>query len=234
MCYNGPKSWQLGWYSDYHVDLSPNNYNWSVDLVGFAEKDNTNMMIIRIKDASTSNTDTYVHFNRKIGFDSETKEGGNHVLVGTRKSGIGYGASTLRAKLNSNGVYAINGIGGTVDSVTITVNSIDTSSTPARANVSMQLVQQPTQAPVVPTTGAPLVPPTEAPRTDAPVVAPTKAPVLSPSGAPSVSPSNKPSMIRSEITSPSPSGRPSKVASRSPSSASSESPPESDIPSPTP
>ena len=187
------------------------------------------MMIIRIQDA-TSNTDTYVHFNH----NSETKEGGNQVLVGTRKSGVGYGASTLCAKLNSNGVYAINGIGGTADSVTITVNSIDTSSTPARANVSIQLVQQPTQAPVVPTTGAPLVPPTEAPRTDAPVVAPFKAPVLSPSGAPSVSPSNELSMIRSEITSPSLSCRPSKVASCSPSSAPSETPPESDIPLPTP
>ena len=191
MCFNGPKSWQLGWYSDYHVDLSTNNYNWSGDLVGFAEKDNTNMMIIRIQDA-TKNTDTYVHFNHQIGFNSETKEGRNQVLVSTHSRGVGYGASTLCVKFKANGVYTINGIGGTADSMTITVNSIDTSNTPAKANVSIQLVPQSTQAPdVAPPTAAPIMVPTLAPvmsPTAAPVVAPTESPVAPPTVAPVVAP----------------------------------------------
>jgi hypothetical protein len=258
MCFNGPKSWQLGWYSDYHVDLSTNNYSWSGDLVGFAEKDNTNMMIIRIQDA-TKNTDTYVHFNRKIGINSETKEGGNQVLVSTRTSGVYYGASTLRAKLDANRVYTINGIGETADSVTITVNSIDTSSTPAKANVSIQLVPQPTQAPVVVPTPAPVVSPTTAPvvaptpapvvsPTAAPVVAPTPAPVVSPTAAPVVAPtvapptaapvipltgapSSSPSNGPTIVRSEIPSASPSKVASRSPSDAPTGSPSVSDAPS---
>ena len=184
MCFNGPKSWQLGWYSDYHVDLSTNNYNWSGDLVGFAEKSATAAsykMIIRIRN-DFANTDTYVHFNRKIGFNSETLEGGNQVLVGYRKSGVGYGSSTLAAKLNANGVYTINNIGGTQGSVRITVNSINTSSTPARANISIQLVGQPTLAPT-PT-------PTPVPTTAAPTPTPTPAPV--PTSSPSPTRINEP------------------------------------------
>jgi hypothetical protein len=202
MCFNGAKSWQLGWYSEYHVDLSTNDYDWSGDLVGFAEKDNINKMIIRIQDA-TKNIDTYVHFNRQIGFNSETQEGGNQVLVSTRSGDAGYATSSLETKLDANGVYTINDIGGSGASVTITVNSIDTSTTPAKANISVQLVPQatsapavaPTAAPVVSPTAAPVVPPTDAPvvsPTDAPVVAPTASPVVSPTDAPVVSPTDAP------------------------------------------
>ena len=165
MCFNGPKSWQLGWYSDYHVDLSTNNYNWSGDLVGFAEKvpvSDPEKMIIRIQDAN-SNTDTYVHFNRKIGFNSGTKEGGDQVLVSTRTSGVGFAVSNLVAKLNSDEVYTINDIGGSGASVRININSINTSITPARANISIQLVPQSTPAPVAPLTAAPVAPLTAAP-----------------------------------------------------------------------
>jgi hypothetical protein len=213
MCFNGPKSWQLGWYSDYHVDLSTNNYNWSGDLVGFAEKvpvSDPEKMIIRIQD-DNSNTDTYVHFNRQIGFNSETKEGGNQVLVSTRTSGVGYAASNLKAKLNADGVYYINDIGGSGASVRITVKSINTFTTPARANISVQLVLQPTPAPVahptaapvapltaspvVPPTIAPVAPPTTAPvvpLTIAPVVPPTEAPIVPPTDAPVVAPTAAP------------------------------------------
>ena len=148
MCFNGPKSWQLGWYNAYHVDLSTNvltnneewiNYDWTGDLVGFAQKDAANAndkMIIRIQDANT-NTDTYVHFNRQIGFNSETQEGGDQVLVSTRSGGVGYAQSNLKAKLSAGGVYTTNTIGGNGASLTITVHSIDTSTTPARANISV-------------------------------------------------------------------------------------------------
>ena len=167
MCFNGPKSWQLGWYSDYHVDLSTNNYNWSGDLVGFAEKSATaasDKMIIRIRNAY-ANRDTYVHFNRKIGMNSGTLEGGNEVLVSYRAGGVDYKVSNLVAKLNANGVYTIDNIGGTTKSVKITVNSINTSSTPARAKVSIQLVPKMTDDLVV-------LPP------DTPVVAQTNHPLL--------------------------------------------------------
>jgi hypothetical protein len=121
-------------------------------------------MIIRIQN-DFANNDTYVHFNRQIGMNSETKEGGDQVLVSTRTGGVDYAPSNLTAKLNASGVYTINDIGGNGDALTITVNSINTSSTPARAKVSIQLVPKMTDDLVV-------LPP------DTPVVAQTNHPLL--------------------------------------------------------
>ena len=114
-------------------------------------------MIIRIRKNAFFNTDSYVHFNRKIGFNSETREGGNQVLVSYRNGGVGYGASTLVPKLNGNGFCTITGIGGTIteDSVTTTVNSIDTSSIPAKGQIFLF-----SWAPVVPPSERPVVVPT--------------------------------------------------------------------------
>ena len=91
MCFNGPKSWQLGWFTDYHIDLSVAiGTSWTGNLVGFAQKANatlTDKMIIRIQ---SSVNDVYVNFNRKIGINSGTQEGGDQVLVTTRATGAGY------------------------------------------------------------------------------------------------------------------------------------------------
>jgi hypothetical protein len=39
MCFNGPNMYQLGWYSAYYVNLPVvNNFDWTGDLVGIAEK----------------------------------------------------------------------------------------------------------------------------------------------------------------------------------------------------
>ena len=104
MCFNGPKTWQLGWFSDYHVDLSTaSGISWTGNLIGFAQKANaalTDKMIIRIQ---SSSTDIYVSFNRKIGINSGTQEGGDQVLVATRAPGTGYAASLLVAKLSATG-----------------------------------------------------------------------------------------------------------------------------------
>jgi hypothetical protein len=43
-------------------------------------------MIIRI---ITYTTDVYIHFNRMIGMNMNTDEGGDQVLVTTRKTGVG-------------------------------------------------------------------------------------------------------------------------------------------------
>ena len=170
------------------------------------------MMIIRIQDA-TSKIDTYVHFNRMIGFNSGTKEGGDQVIVSTRPSGVNYAASTLVAKLNPDRAYTISGIGGSGDSVTITVKSIDTSSTPARAMVSVQLVPN-TAAPSSSPSGSPSGNPSESPSdSNAPSSKPSLEPSGSPIGVPSTSPSGAPSTFPSAGPSLSPSGAPSAAPS---------------------
>jgi hypothetical protein len=95
--------------------------------------------------------------------------------------------------------HTISNIGGSGASVTITGNSISTSSILARAYTSIQLVPQPTSAPVASPTVAPVVPPAAVPvippsaapvvpLAEAPIVPPTDAPVVAPIAAPVVAP----------------------------------------------
>ncbi|KAI2492864.1 Gametolysin peptidase M11 [Fragilaria crotonensis] len=190
MCFNGPKSWQLGWYPDYRVDLTvadlANGINWSGNLVGFAEKasaSQTDKMIIRIK----SFNDTYINFNRAIGMDAGTQEGQDQVLVTTRLSGTGISLSNLEAKLSDNvaiSEFNIPNFNVTSSTLRIKVNSIVTSTTP-RASVSIDLIEVPTEAPTHVPTEAPMQAPTRAPTqvpTEAPTQAPTGAPTLAPTG----------------------------------------------------
>ena len=129
MCFNGAKSWQLGWFTRYHVDLPlSNNFNWDGDLIGFAERDSSSStadcMIIRIR----SSLDYYIHFNRQIGMNSETQEAGNNqVLVASRPTGLDNKVSNLLAKeLGMGGVYTISKFNGSSSALTITVRSINT------------------------------------------------------------------------------------------------------------
>ncbi|KAI2502870.1 hypothetical protein MHU86_11617 [Fragilaria crotonensis] len=141
MCFNGPKTWQLGWFSDYHVDLpNASGISWTGSLVGFAEKANaapTDKMIIRIQG---SVNDTYVSFNRRIGINSGTKKGADEVLVAIRATGLNYALSYLVAKLSGNGIYSVPNFNGSTSTLRIIVNSIDTNTIPSRANVSIDLV----------------------------------------------------------------------------------------------
>ena len=119
MCFNAPKTYQLGWFSNFHVDIelttpiSP--WTWNGNLVGQAERDNANisqddMMIVRI--FGFGGTDYYVSYNRKTGINSGSQEGGNQVLIHSRENGIGYGTSTLLAKLNSGGAHTVSNYDG--------------------------------------------------------------------------------------------------------------------------
>jgi hypothetical protein len=52
MCFNGANTYQLGWYSAYYVNLPvANNFDWTGDLVGMAQKSaalSSDKMIVRI------------------------------------------------------------------------------------------------------------------------------------------------------------------------------------------
>ena len=135
MCFNGVKTYQLGWYLDYHLDLpnDNNNFNWNGDLVGFAERDEAgsdNMMIIKIRNEEDA-TDTYIHFNRETLSNSGTKEAGNEVLVTARPEGLNYQRSWLEGKYGTGGVHMMTNFKGSGDAFTITVNSINLNVAPA-------------------------------------------------------------------------------------------------------
>jgi len=174
MCFNSPKSWQLGWYQDGQESISPlatSKNSFIGRLIGLAEYDlldtaSSDKVIIQI---TGYGSDYYVAFNRKVGINSGTVEGGNQVLVHSRAPGNGYETSSLLAKLSTGGTYTIPGN----EVTTITVNSINTSANPGYAEVTI----------VGPNTDAPVAPPTMPP-TIAPVTPPTTAPISPPTAGP--------------------------------------------------
>jgi hypothetical protein len=126
MCFNAPKNWQLQWYDDRETTVSG---GWSGELYGIADYGDTNDGDTVIAQIPGTTEDWYVSFNRKIGINSGTVEGGDQVLVHKRPSGLGYGESTLMAKLSSGNTYSDAPL-------EITVNAIDLSANPAFASVT--------------------------------------------------------------------------------------------------
>ena len=99
MCFNGPKNWQLQWYSDRHVDLS-NGVSWTGSVYGISAYENSSTgdaVVVRINEIPN----VYVSYNKKDGINSGTKEGGDQLLVHTKAAGANdFGVSVLVAKLN--------------------------------------------------------------------------------------------------------------------------------------
>ena len=111
-CFNAPKTWQLGWFPSREVTLqSNNNYSWSGNIVGTADFDDTNdsdKMLIRL-DGSPQ---IFVSFNRKVGVNAETRQGGDQVLIhSTEGDPSDFGPSKLLSKLGQGMSYeaVING-----------------------------------------------------------------------------------------------------------------------------
>lgn len=111
MCFNGPKSWQLGWYDDRTKTVPVGSYGWAGNLYGVADYRKTSytawggsdIILVKIQGI---NEDLYVSFNRKSGINSETQEGGDQVLVHKVRSYIGAKPiSTLVAKMNEGDSY---------------------------------------------------------------------------------------------------------------------------------
>ncbi len=77
MCFNGPKSWQLGWYNDKAIELDPViTPGWSGRLVGIAEYNLTGSDdAVLIKVETGTDVDYYINLNRQTGVNSETQEG---------------------------------------------------------------------------------------------------------------------------------------------------------------
>ncbi len=141
MCFNGPKSWQLGWYDDKAIELDPlitPNGQWSGRLHGIANYSPTISNNVLVKLETGNDLDYYINFNRKTGINSGTVEGGNQVLI-TEQGGNGVSKSESKqlAKLSNGGTYIIDDFGGSSLAVTISVTSIDTAANPGYADITI-------------------------------------------------------------------------------------------------
>jgi len=175
MCFNAPKNWQLGWYVDRQKILNAGSAE-QIQINGVSDYKQTRDGDTILVQIPGGGTDWYVSFNRKDGFNDQTKEGGDQVLVHNRPTGVGYDESKLLAKLDSGGTY-------TGAPVRITVNSINLTASPPYATVTFGTISpqsNPTSSPQSNPTSSPQSNPTSSPPTSSP---PTSSPSMPPTGS---------------------------------------------------
>ena len=255
MCFNAANTWQLGWYTDYGVDLPDSvtsSFVWSGSLVGFAEKSSavaSDRMMIRIRSMS----DYYIHFNRQIGINNGTKGGANKVLVTARASGLGQAKSTVLVNLAADGNHSFPILDENNANLTVFVTSMSLADVPARASISIRYevyasspTRVPTHAPTVSPTRTPTVPPTDSP-SGIPSSVPTKtvtgasAPTTSSpepllivfTEAPTVVPTSEPTSVPTIFPTKAPTTSPTKSPTMAPTSAPTKLPTKSPTRAPT-
>jgi len=134
ICFNGPNTYQMGWYSDRHVDFTSRNLiDTEVSLIGFVDLDKSDeSMIIRL--SSSSGIDYYVHFNHRADYGSD--EGGDQVLIASKDTlPLDYGQSILLVKLDAGEEYIIPNFGRSGD---LKIQVTELGSNPRKARVSIK------------------------------------------------------------------------------------------------
>ena len=174
MCFNAAKSWESNWFENNKVTFNVgSDSSLTIGLKGIATVDaaSTSQKAL-VKINSSTSTDYYINFNHRTGYNDETQEGGNQVMIMyAGNEGAGGAESTLVAKLNALGTWT-----GTIDgiSITVKVESINLSTGDAVICVSQAGSVCGTDAPV---TAAPVTSsPTRAPTTPNPTAVPTPEP----------------------------------------------------------
>ena len=191
-CFNPAKNFQLNWYDDAKTTEDPrtSGYSKTLTLVGIDEYNirGDSPVTVRLETGTADGADYFVGFNRAsaTGPNRYNDQGDNQVNIiqVEKNNGVGYSQSWLRALLSQGQSYAISNFGGTGKTVTITVDSIDITSVPGTAVITIDdgtinSTPSPTNPPTPNPTPAP-VPPTQPPTpvpTSPPTNNPTQAPV---------------------------------------------------------
>lgn len=150
MCYNPAKNWQLAWYggtgasgnSPHKILVNPQATPYtSLDMVGVSDYDYgnaTNPIVVKIETGTT--TDLFVGFNRDTGINSQNDEADNEIVITQAGSnGEGYSQSYLQAHLVEGEQHSITNFASTGQTLTIKAESIDLTSSPGTATVTIAL-----------------------------------------------------------------------------------------------
>ncbi len=145
MCFNGAKSWQIGWYNDRKAMLNPKtelarNANWGamVTLVGIADYQNVANIPVVLKLETDTVNDYFIAFNRATGINSDNVEADNEVtVVLAGKNGDSTSLSYLKATLKVGEQYVLSNFGGGGRDCPIKLVSIDESTSVWKANVQV-------------------------------------------------------------------------------------------------
>lgn len=152
-CFNGAKSWQLGWYSASALTVEPvtsqrgnKGSNWFGKMVGVDDYDPSgDPVVVKVQSGPNYSIekDYYIMFNRAAGINEHTREGADKVLVTTSDSGTeGRTTSTLVAELSAGDTFTIpnfneNTRANRQTDVHITAIEINTDANPAYARVGV-------------------------------------------------------------------------------------------------
>ncbi len=184
MCYNAAKSWQLGWYNDKQAEVTINNAPWFGELVGLTNYATAGSRKVGIKlQRSSSSSDYYIQFNHAVGINIDNGEYRNEVVIVEQSGeGINPGQSWTRAHLSTGGTYSLSNFDNSGQTLTVTVNSINTDAIAGFASISICLGTCSTPPPVSPPTPPPVAPTPPPVTPTPPPVAPTPPPTDSPGG----------------------------------------------------
>ena len=180
VCFNGAKSWTLGWYQDKHVTFTAVDQKWEGKLIGQVDYPTSSngsgvvyTVVLKLQYITPGATfDYYVMFHRVPGNEtySSNYDNANKVsIVGMNRGGstvtnldkvLGTGESWTKPEFNGQG-----------QDLKVTVKSIKVDQTPAFAEVVVEILGQPTSGPTSPPTSDPTTEPT----TSSTSAAPTKS-----------------------------------------------------------
>eukprot|EP00980_Cylindrotheca_fusiformis_P018249 scaffold5930_cov177-Cylindrotheca_fusiformis.AAC.4 len=202
LCFNSAKSWQLGWYEDKAVTVTPkaSDASFSIKLGAIADYDTTDEdVLIRIV-PDTLDTHYYMNYNALKGINKSTQEGRDQVLVTKKDITYERNVSWRIAELDATNTFKLNDFNGKKgETLTITVNSI----VDDVADISIVLSGFPQKSPPAPTNK-----PSLAPSTSPPTPVPSHSPSMQPTFQPSASPSMMDSTPPSQALSSEPSTKP--------------------------
>lgn len=168
MCFNGAKTYQLGWRPT--LDLVTAT-NFVGTLTGFVDYDPAIAGQLCVLKVITPTLFYFIHYNHQFGANADTQENGNKVMVATTgKSGLFSDLqSYVVAVLDSTKpTFVVSKAGGGTMDMTISVGTI--SGATAEVSVIFTVAPTPTPAPTPAPTPSPTPSPTRAPTTRAPTL----------------------------------------------------------------
>ena len=197
-CFNGPKTWTLGWVEDRHVTLKGwQKFKFEGDLYGIMDYEETTSnekMIIMLK--SPDNTqNVYITYNLAKGLHDQTDSAVNKVAIHWQNDNQTAPKSWLLTSLKEGQSYTAS-----VREYQVPIEVISISGNPKKAKLKIGIQNEPTTPQPTPSTPSPTPLPTPHP-TPLPTPHPTPSPTIKP-GTPTVAPVSSPTPAPTTVQPP--------------------------------
>lgn len=149
MCYNAVNNYQLDWFSKKSISPTSIDGDGGTFLIsgvaGYDPDDTTTYVTLRLVQESLTN-DYYIGYNKADGFNAETQEDGDKVIVFSKDGAFDEPATSWKhAALHIGESYVIENFDNSGRSVTVTFSDIDSNA--AVVEVTPETSESPTSSP---------------------------------------------------------------------------------------